>query len=138
MNLFKQGYITLHSGAKSSFKIECDSLTDDDLECIASLIALIYQFGKVYGVPTGGEKLANELKKYEIDDFLIIGAGRKLSQILIIDDVLTTGNSMAEYRKKICEENAYAIEECLGIVIFARGKCPDWITPIFNYSLNEQ
>jgi orotate phosphoribosyltransferase len=45
---------------------------------------------------------------------------------LIVDDVLTTGKSMEEMRKK--HSNVLTI----GVVLFARGKCPKWVEPIFN------
>jgi hypothetical protein len=45
---------------------------------------------------------------------------------LIVDDVLTTGTSMEEARKQLGWDDA------TGIVIFARGRCPDWILPIFD------
>lgn len=41
MNLFKNGNFTLHSGAQSNYKIDCDALTDKDLETLA-LIAQDY------------------------------------------------------------------------------------------------
>lgn len=113
MNLFKIGEFTLHSGKKSNFKIDCDALTDDDLETFATLISNNLDWNIVIGVPTGGEALANKLVQYN---------NPESTNVLIVDDVLSTGDSMEQYH----------FEQSIGVVIFARGPCPDWITPIFQ------
>jgi hypothetical protein len=46
---------------------------------------------------------------------------------LIVDDVLTTGASMEAARAKLWPGSLP-----LGVVIFARGPCPDWVWPIFR------
>ena len=53
--------------------------------------------------------------------------------ILICDDVLSTGNSMDARRKEVVEKNEKGTT-IIGVVVFARGKCPDWITPLFSMS----
>lgn len=127
--LFEKKEFIMHSGGKGFFKIECDALTHDDVETLALIIAQkIKQFTKsdgwgiknVYGVPNGGSRLANALQRRYWDPH---GEHR-----IIIDDVLTTGNSMIEAKKDLGWDNA------LGIVVFARGPCPVWITPIFDMS----
>lgn len=75
-------------------------------------------YGKVIGVPRGGLRLAAALLPYE----------RLGYPLLIVDDVLTTGISMQEMRDR------FPLEEAIGVVIFARGQCPDWIRPIFTVS----
>jgi orotate phosphoribosyltransferase len=115
MNLFQKKEITLHSGGKSFFKIECDALTDDDIETLAYIISRKYTFYDVVGIPRGGIRIANALQKYASN-----------GPLLIVDDVLTTGKSMEEMRKK--HSNVLTI----GVVLFARGKCPKWVEPIFN------
>lgn len=123
MNLFQKVDLLLHSGGKSDFKIECDTLTDADLKTIAYLISKRYSpIMSAYGVPTGGRRLEMALKDYTVDT--------KKGYILIVDDVLTTGSSMEEFRKEIVPVGQYDV--CKGVVIFARGKCPDWIDPIFQ------
>lgn len=119
MNLFEKTNIVLHSGGSTDFKIECDALTDEDIETIAYLISKKFNFRKVSGVPTGGIRLRDALRKYTSDEGY---------HVLIVDDVLTTGNSMERHR----ECNVLIFEECVGVVIFARGKCPDWVHPIFQ------
>lgn len=116
----------MHSGGVSHYKIECDALTDEDIECLAWIIAQkTKRFAKnekgsgikdVHGVPRGGVRLQKALEKYKDDHGIQ----------LIVDDVLTTGTSMEEARKKLGWTDA------VGVVVFARGKCPDWIKPMFE------
>src|SRR5229473_5311299 len=90
MNLFQSGTFLLHSGSESNFKIECDALTDEYLNTIANLIAKKIRFSAVYGIPRCGIRLADSLGKYKTPN----------SCLLIVDDVLTTGNSMEEAKRK--------------------------------------
>lgn len=117
MGLFIKQDIKLHSGAKSDWKLECDALSDEDIYTLAHLIAKRMVFREVVGVPSGGVRLAKALERYKIDN-------RGLST-LIVDDVLTSGGSMEEFRKTIKGHS-------IGVVIFARGKCPEWISPLFQ------
>lgn len=113
--LFKLETFISHSKEILRWKIECDALTTDDWKCLAWVTrARIGSFGSVEGVPAGGCYLANWLEPY-------ITRG----PLLIVDDVLTTGQSMEEHR---------AQRAAIGAVIFARGPCPKWITPIFQLS----
>jgi len=112
--LFQLGNFTLHSGDKSDFKIDCDAFTNKDLECIAYLISRRHKFGKVIGIPEGGLKLAEALEQYITE-----GA------TLIVDDVLTTGKSMEKAR-------THCKGEVIGVVVFTRNECPDWIRPLFS------
>lgn len=117
MSLFEQGDFMLHSGSKSWFKIECGYLCAEDWHTIAKLISEQLDFKDVIGVPTGGLKLAEALKVYrkpETD-----------APTLIVDDVLTTGNSMERARTKVKGK-------AIGVVLFARGKCPLWVFPVFQ------
>lgn len=50
MNLFQTGNFKLHSGKTSNFKIECDALTDEDLETFAKLISEEFNFCATIGV----------------------------------------------------------------------------------------
>ena len=113
MSLFETKDFTMHSGDKGSWKIDCDHLTEFDLKTIAKLISDKIWFSSVYGIPTGGERLAFYLKNYE----------REGGSFLIVDDVLTTGRSMNEARKK------FGILNTSGVVIFSRKKLDEnhWI-----------
>lgn len=110
----------LHSGRESRIKIECDELSIADIKSIASIIASKIRFSQVVGIPRGGLLLEYFLK-FRIDV-------RERDTLLIVDDVLTTGNSMEEYRRKY----QYYFKNVVGFVVFARGDCPEWITPLFT------
>ncbi len=125
MNLFQLGKFKLHSGAESQFKIECDALTDDDWRCLAAMVArMVGQFREVYGVPTGGVKLAEQLKGHQ---------DQNAEHILICDDVTTTGRSMWDfYHMLLAQNEKYRTVPVIGAVVFARGKCPGWVRPLFQ------
>ncbi len=118
MSLFQQQNIILHSGQLSDFKIECDDLTYRDIETLAYLISKRLKFFSVFGVPNGGLKIAKVLEPYRSTDSHF--------PVLVVDDVLTTGNSMNQF---VIDHH---IKNPIGVVLFSRGKCPDWITPIFQ------
>ncbi|MBA7689649.1 hypothetical protein ES703_98157 [subsurface metagenome] len=120
MGLFQQGDFRLHSGSKSWFKIECGYLSDDDWRAIARLVAEQLDFKDAIGIPSGGLKLAEALKFYRKNTDRL--------PTLIVDDVLTTGASMEKERLKIAGRS-------IGIVLFARGKCPSWVWPVFEMKM---
>lgn len=96
------------------WKIDCDALSNADWECLAHMAVekLGRPFGAVRPVPTGGYKLADHLRP-----FVTRGPA------LVVDDVLTTGASFAEY--KLADDD-------LGLVVFARGKRPEWVVALFQ------
>ena len=120
IHLFNIGIFGLHSGGTSDFKIDCDAFTDRDWKHLARLVANSLSFQSVIGIPRGGTKFAEALKKY-------CSSGKAL----IVDDVLTTGNSMQAYRETIGEDT-------IGVVVFARGPHQDWIHPIFTLAWKGQ
>ena len=122
MNLFQKMNFISHSGKKLDFKIECDALVDKDWDTIAYLISKKIKFRCVTGIATGGTKLESALEKYITKDQGVL---------LIVDDVITTGKTMKEC-KDVNSEWKHGIS---GVVLFARGKCPDWITPVFQLNL---
>lgn len=120
MSIFKKMAFTSHSGVDLDWKIDCDGLTNRDLDTLAYIVSCNFVFNDVIGVLTGGIRFANALKKYICKTALYP---------LIVDDVLTTGKSMEEEYEKI---NSPAI----GIVIFSRTiNCAAWIHPIFILNL---
>jgi orotate phosphoribosyltransferase len=121
MSLFQLKDFIMHSGGKGYFKIECDFLSKGDHETFAKIISKKYDFGIVRGVPTGGFIIEKHLAKY---------VNVESDVVLIVDDVLTTGNSMNEYRDILRTD--YPEHEYKGVVLFARTKCPDWIEPVFQ------
>lgn len=121
--LFKQGEYISHSGQSLPFKIDCDALTDEDIECIAEYISLNTEFGVVEGIPNGGVRLENALDKYAIHE--------APTYYLVVDDVLTTGASMEEYKSRIIKYNVHP-DDIVGWVIFARSEPPDWVHAMFR------
>lgn len=116
--LFRRGDVTLASGLKSDFKIDCDALSDSDLACIAFMLSLRLQpFSMVEGVPEGGLRLAGYMRSYVSDS----------GPLLIVDDVFTTGMSI----NRCIAANRWGEEPYIGAVIFARNPTPKWITPLF-------
>ena len=121
VDLFTRGDFTLHSGARSDFKIDCDALSDTDLATLAYLMfTRLPPFGYVHGVPRGGIPLALHLDQYCVG---------RCTTLLIVDDVLTTGGSMKKARRQF---HPAFFPMPFGAVILARGPCPDWIMPLFQ------
>ncbi len=110
--LFVPGIFTSAAGLKLAWKIECDNLTHEDWETIASMVGPYLSFSDVEGVPKGGLVFAEALKQW--------GYG---SGLLIVDDVLTTGLSMER-----CRHGRAAN----GLVLFARGPCLPWISAVWT------
>jgi orotate phosphoribosyltransferase len=121
MTLFVHGDFTSHSGRRLPFKIDCDALTDADLDALARRFSSRRSYSKAVGIPTGGDRFAAILQRYAWD--------RDHHPLLIVDDVLTTGASMETARRD------RGNEPVIGIVIFARGPCKNWITPLFVENL---
>jgi orotate phosphoribosyltransferase len=123
MNLFQLGDFTLNSGAKSSWKIDCDAFSDGDWQALAQMISeMVAPFQSVEGVPRGGLELARCLNRFR----------SAMGRHLIVDDVLTTGGSMERLRQKELKNPYYTQNgtAIIGAVVFARGPCPAWIAPV--------
>jgi len=113
------GNFTLHDGRHSTFKIECDGLTDADVATAASLLSrLLPLYSAVEGVPRGGLRLARALAL-----LAGVGPGADEAPLLICDDVWTTGRSV---------EALGAGREANVAVIFARGPTPPNVTALFT------
>lgn len=136
MTLFQKGKVQLRSGRESNYKIECDALTADDWAGIAA--AMIEEgvvkakgFRTTFGVPRGGFALANALQPYAAS-----GPEANGLPVLICEDIVTTGGSMERHLAHLRETKYIAPETpVLGVVFIARGKCPDWVTPLLQMSL---
>lgn len=127
VSLFQLGEFTLSSGRKSKFKIDCTLLLEEDWRVLACLIAdLVGPFASCEGVPRGGLQLATQLQELR----------SKSGGHLIVDDVLTTGASMnrlkGQYAPTTAHDTYPTQDKIRGVVVFARGKCPDWVTPFFQ------
>jgi|ERR1019366_3206883 orotate phosphoribosyltransferase len=123
MNLFQTGNFKLHSGQTSGFKIECDALKPRDIKTIAIWIKNKFIFGDVVGIPKGGYALAQELRQYQHS---------KSNTLLIVDDVITSGTSMEVHRNLYTDADGETGGPIIGVVVFSRCKCPNWIHPIFQ------
>lgn len=128
MNLFKSGDFTLNSGAKSKWKLECDALTDADIETLAYMIGiLVGPFHSVEGIPRGGLKLAAAMEKHRYN-----GESFAPLPYLIVDDVLTSGGSMERRRRELANPIGLTTTGAaiIGVVIFSRGQLPPWIKAV--------
>ncbi len=109
--------VTLASGRDSAFKVDCDHLTDDDVNAACDLLAVIVPaFGTVHGVPTGGERIARGMQRHTTPGCPLI---------LVVDDVWTTGGSMRRFM------DAHDLPTHRGAVLFARGPVPSWVTTLW-------
>lgn len=123
VNLLQLGDFVLNSGARSSWKLECDALTPADWLGAAEMIhQLVPPFGSVWGVPSGGVRLADALRPY----------GEFGAPPLIVDDVLTTGGSMERYKAELAGCLTWKEDAMMGAVLFARGPCPEWVQAVFQ------
>ena len=125
MSLFKLIDFVSHSGEILDWKIECDTLTDEDWETLAYIARhdLGTRFKGVAGIPTGGSRFADALRQY-------CGNDPELPY-LIVDDVLTTGQSMIEARRKV-HNDIPKVGKIHGLVVFSRGLGPAWVTSMFS------
>lgn len=115
--------VTLNSGRRPTFKIECDFLDPATWKTAAALLAqIVPSFSEVWGVPRGGITLAHYMQEYEDEQ-----AGLSL----IVDDVFTTGGSMERKRAELVGAHRNP-DRIHGAVLVARGPCPAWITPLFT------
>ena len=120
--LFKRGKFTSHSGIELPFKIDCDALTDKDIDAVASYIAsrMDCRF-MVQDIAQGGCRLAAALEKYERCDAPFV--------ILLVDEVLLTPSSMDA--AKDAQPPQVHKDDIIGWVIFARCELPSWIHAMF-------
>lgn len=124
MDLFQTGTFKLAAGTVSDFKIECDALTDGEIETLATQLArrLPPFRWNVFGIPRGGLRLARAMEIY----------GKSSGPRLICDDVYTTGYSFGTYLTSISEDEMP--EGWIGAVLFARTPAPIGITALFQMS----
>jgi len=106
-NLFQLFDFTLPNGDPSCYKIECDHLTDEDIECFARMVGHV-SFKSVEGIPRGGVAFAKALEKY-IDP--------ESEVHLVVDDVMASGKSMTDALQAAFDRGEEVVR---GIVIFSR------------------
>ena len=135
MSLFQLGEFVLQSGESTTWKIECDALKEKDYATLAYIVANEWKlkFGlvdcvgpaKKDGVYTNAFKFVRKLRKYQTNHYI-------QDPILIVDDVLTTGQSIIEEMQHM-KQATHNECEVQGVVIFARGDCPKWVRSIFQF-----
>ena len=126
MNLFQSVDFKSHAGLDLSWKIEMDALEDEEWVTISQMILELSEpFREAIGVPRGGTRLGKLLNQH--------GTGKKDNPILIVDDVLTTGGSMEEFKRKRLFRNP---TKYIGWVVFARGYPPSWCKALFQMPFN--
>jgi orotate phosphoribosyltransferase len=80
---------------------------------------------EVHGIPRGGMKLATSLQKHVDPNGRIVA---------VVDDVLTTGRSMEEKKKKLIEDGVEP-GDIYGFVLVRRSQdWTNWIYPFFYVS----
>ena len=126
MNLFQSVNFRSHSGLDLTWKIEMDALTAPEWYTLSQMILdLSTPFREVIGIPRGGVHLGQLLNQH--------GTGKSTDPILIVDDVLTTGGSMEEYKRSRAFRNP---TKYIGWVVFARGYPPSWCKALFQMPFN--
>ena len=124
-HLFKSGDFKSHSGLDLSWKIEMDALSDSEWFTIKKMI-MEYSppFREVVGIPEGGVKLGNLLNEH--------ATGDEKDPVCIVDDVLTTGESMEYFLSQYQRNRRLMPYMAIGWVVFARGQCPHWVRALFQ------
>ena len=120
-HLFVEEDFKSHAGLDLHWKIEMDALDEAEWKCIARMI-MEYQtepFQAAIGIPRGGLKLSVYLNDYSTQN--------NNDPYLIVDDVLTTGGSMEEFKKDYFDK-----KKVFGWVVFSRLKPPDWVRTLFQ------
>ena len=121
-HLFQSVDFKSHSGLELKWKIECDAISDPEWFTISQMIMEITPpFKEAVGIPRGGTKLGRLLNQY--------GTGKREDPVCIVDDVLTTGGSMEEFKIKRSWRNP---TDYIGWVVFARIETPKWVTALFQ------
>lgn len=123
-SLIEFGWFASHSGFQLPWKINCDALSNSDIEALSKIIRWKFAFSNVIGIPRGGLRLAEALSPHAESGY----------PTLIVDDVLTTGKSMEAARDHHYTDRdlSTAYVRPIGVVTFARGECPNWVWPIFQ------
>ncbi len=123
--LVQTGDFTLASGAKSTWKLECDALTPADWAGLAAVaVQFLPTFCHVEGVPRGGLPFAAALAKYATPDS---------PRLLVAEDVCTTGGSITRFLEAYEAYGSKArFTEAVGVCVFCRDRHPHWVTPLFR------
>lgn len=119
MSLFvkrAQGTSTLRRD-ELDFCINCSSLNERDLDCIAYMIGYRLNFKHIHGMPGTGQRLAKAMVPY---------ADRDSKNLVIVDGVLKKPDQLIDVRRQFKGVNVF------GVVIFAECTTPAWISAVFH------
>ena len=127
-DLFQKIDFTSQSGLDLKWKIEMDALSHGEWECIAQMIMeLTPPFKEAIGIPRGGNILGKLMNRH--------GTGKREDPICIVDDVLTTGGSMNEFKTKRQWRNP---SKYIGWVVFSRSQTPHWVNALFQMPYKDE
>ena len=105
-----------------------DALSHKEWECIALMIMeLTPPFKEAIGIPRGGNILGKLMNHH--------GTGKREDPICIVDDVLTTGGSMNEFKTKRQWRNP---SKYIGWVVFSRSQTPHWVNALFQMPYKDE
>lgn len=128
LSFFRKADVTLASGRPSQFIIDCRVFSQTTWEALAFLATHVLPgpFGAVSGVPRGGLPFAAALRKY--------ATGKTTDGLLVAEDVLTTGGSMADHLERGVGEFTDFVADggYAGVCVFARGRPPEWVRPVMQ------
>ena len=128
-HLFKSGDFKSHSGLDLSWKIECDALSDSEWFTIKKMIIeYTPPFREAVGVPEGGIKLGSLLNEH--------ATGNEEYPVCIVDDVLTTGESMEYFLEQYSRNRRPCV--AIGGVVFARVQTPSWVQAMFQMPIDDE
>ena len=114
-DLFEVGDFVSHAGKELPWKIECDAIRPEWWDALARMV-MDYQdrpFYKAVGIPRGGLPFAQAMNKY--------ASGDPNDQIMICDDVFTTGTSFKDFIRENFPE--WTMGQGYRWVVFARQPC---------------
>lgn len=114
--------MTLLNHCDSTIVIDCDELKDDDIGCIAFIIATQTSFGIVQAVSERSQRLANALEKYVEPDAPF--------NILLVDYIYTSYIPMEKAKAE--QPPQVHPDDVVGWTIFARGELPEWVHAVFR------
>jgi len=124
IDLFQSIDFKSHSGLNLNWKIECEALSSSEWGTISNMIMKSSPpFSKALGIPKGGVRLAALLNEH--------ATGNEKDPVCIVDDVLTTGESMEHFLSQYSRNRDIPFT-AIGWVVFARVQTPNWITALFQ------
>ena len=130
-DLFQSINFKSHSGLNLNWKIECDALSHLEWYTISKMIMeLTSPFKEVVGIPRGGVKLSELLNEF--------ATGNEKDPVCIVDDVLTTGESMEQFLNQYQRNRRLSPYNAIGWVVFARVQTPDWVRALFQMPLDDE